>query len=96
MLDANFQTAVAASAWAMLRCVDAWQEDFRQDLPKIDVPLLVLHGTADQNIPIDFGARRVPQYVPDATVIEVSGGPHGISWTHREVVNPAILDFLRE
>jgi non-heme chloroperoxidase len=93
-LVANAAVGAAAGASAMLHCVAAWKEDFRADLPKIDIPLLVLHGTEDRNIPIDVGARRIPQYVPAATVIEVPGGPHGIGVTHREVVNAALLEFL--
>lgn len=93
-LRANFTVAAAASPSAMLHCVAAWKEDFRADLAKIDVPLLVLHGTEDRNIPINVGARRVREYVPAATVIEIEGGPHGIGVTHADVVNPRLLDFL--
>jgi non-heme chloroperoxidase len=93
-LRANTTVGAAAGAMAMLSCVEAWKEDFRADLAKIDVPLLVLHGTEDRNIPIDIGARRVPQYVPDAEIVEVPGGPHGIGVTHTDVVNRALLDFL--
>ncbi len=95
-LRADTTVGAAAGASAMLSCVAAWKEDFRTDLAAIDVPLLVLHGTEDRNIPIDVGARRVPQYVPGATIVEVEGGPHGIGVTHPEIVNPALLDFLRE
>jgi non-heme chloroperoxidase len=93
-LRADFANAATAGASAMLSCVDAWREDFRADLATIDVPLLVLHGTEDSNIPIDIGARRITEFVPDATIIEVEGGPHGIGVTHVEVVNPALLEFL--
>jgi non-heme chloroperoxidase len=93
-LQAHFANAATAGAAEMLQCVSAWQEDFRADLAKVDVPLLVLHGTEDRNIPIDIGARRIRQYVPAAEVVEVEGGPHGIGVTHVEIVNPAILEFL--
>ncbi|SNS96528.1 alpha/beta fold hydrolase [Rhodococcoides kyotonense] len=93
-LRQNFVVASTAGAYATLHCVDAWQEDFRADLRKIDVPLLVLHGTEDRNIPIDFGARRIPEFVPHAEIVEVVGGPHGIGTTHVEVVNPKLLDFV--
>ncbi|WP_447587425.1 alpha/beta fold hydrolase [Microbacterium lacticum] len=93
-IRANVAVGAAAGASAMLHCVTAWKEDFRADLPKIDVPLLVMQGTEDRNIPIDVGARRIPSYVPSATIIEVEGGPHGIGVTHPEVVNPALLEFL--
>lgn len=95
-LTANATVGAAASPSAMLHCVAAWKEDFRADLPQIDVPLLVLHGTEDRNIPIDIGARRIPAFVPTATIIEVDGGPHGIGVTHSEVVNPALLAFLAD
>lgn len=93
-LRANFSVAAAAGAAAMLHCVTAWKDDFRPDLPKIDVPLLVLHGTEDRNIPIDVGARRITEYVPSAEVIEIEGGPHGIGVTHTEIVNAKLLEFL--
>ncbi|KYH45151.1 alpha/beta hydrolase [Branchiibius sp. NY16-3462-2] len=93
-LRANFAVGAAAGASAMLHCVTAWKEDFRDDLPAINVPLLVMQGTEDRNIPIDVGARRIPRYLPDATVVEIDGGPHGIGVTHPEIVNPALLDFL--
>jgi non-heme chloroperoxidase len=94
-LRANTSVGAAAGASAMLSCVASWKEDFRADLPAIDVPLLVLHGTEDRNIPIDIGARRIPDYVRHASIVEVNGGPHGIGVTHPEIVNPALLDFLR-
>lgn len=93
-LRANFTVAAAAGPSAMLHCVAAWKEDFRADLRKIDVPLLVLHGTEDRNIPIDVGARRVRASVPSATVIEIDGAPHGLGVTHADVVNPRLLEFL--
>lgn len=93
-LRANTAVGAAAGAAAMLHCVTAWKEDFRSDLIKIDVPLLVIQGTEDRNIPIDVGARRMPKYLPDATYLEIDGAPHGIGVTHPEIVNPALLDFL--
>ncbi len=96
VLRANTSVGAAAGASAMLSCVEAWKEDFRADLPLIDVPLLVLHGTEDRNIPIDIGARRVRQYVPEAKIVKVEGGPHGICVTHPEIVNPTLLEFVRE
>lgn len=93
-LRQNFVIASTAGAYATVHCVDAWQEDFRTDLRAIDIPLLVLHGTEDRNIPIDFGARRIPEFVPHAEIDEIVGGPHGIGTTHAEVINPKLLDFV--
>ena len=61
----------------------------------IDVPALILHGTADNILPIDATARRFRQLLPDATYVEIDGAPHGLLWTHGAEVNEALLAFLR-
>ena len=74
--------------------MDTWLTDFRADLPKIDVPVLVLHGTADRILPFENTAKRLPGLIKDVTLIPVENGPHNIGWTFPEVVNPALLSFL--
>nr|WSZ99681.1 alpha/beta hydrolase [Streptomyces sp. NBC_00857] len=91
----SFNTAVSASAHAAHVCVDAWLTDFREDLPRIDVPTLLLHGNADRILPYESTAERLPALIKDLTFVTVEGGPHNIAWTHPEVVNPALLDFLK-
>lgn len=91
----SFNTAVAASAHAAYACVDTWLTDFREDLPKIDVPTLLIHGDADRILPYENTAARLPELIKDLTFVTVRGGPHNIAWTHPEVVNPALLDFVR-
>jgi non-heme chloroperoxidase len=93
--NASFQVAAAASAYATLACVPTWMTDFRADLPKIDVPLLVVQGTEDRILPIDATGRRLPDLVKDIRFIEVEGGPHNIGWTHPDEVNSALMDFLK-
>lgn len=95
-LRASFQVAAGASPYATHACVDTWLTDFRGDLPKIDVPTLVAHGTADRILPFDATARRLrdEQLIADLTVVEVPDGPHNIGWTHPDEVNAALLDFL--
>ncbi|MEW9527015.1 alpha/beta fold hydrolase [Microbispora sp. NPDC049125] len=90
----SFNVAVAASAHAAYACVDSWLTDFRDDLPKIDVPVLVIHGDADRILPYASTAARLPGLISDLTFVTVEGGPHNIAWTHPDVVNPALLDFL--
>ncbi|HVV24820.1 MAG TPA: alpha/beta hydrolase [Pseudonocardiaceae bacterium] len=90
----SFAVACAASAHAAHACVDTWLTDFRADLPKIDVPVLLVHGDADRILPYASTAARLPGLIKDLTVVTVEGGPHNIAWTHPEVVNPALLDFL--
>jgi non-heme chloroperoxidase len=74
--------------------VDTWLTDFREDLPKIDVPTLVIHGTADRILPYSATAERLPDLIKDVKLVTVQDGPHNIAWTHPEVVNPALLAFL--
>jgi non-heme chloroperoxidase len=93
--NASFQVAAGASAYATLACVPTWMTDFRADLPKIDVPLLVVQGTEDRILPIDATGRRLPDLVKDIRFIEVEGGPHNIGWTHPDEVNSALMDFLK-
>ena len=93
-LQNSFIVAVGASAYAAYACVDTWLTDFRADLPKIDVPTLLIHGNADRILPYQATAARLPGLIRDLTFVTVEGGPHNIAWTHSEVVNPALLDFL--
>jgi non-heme chloroperoxidase len=93
-LAASFNVAAGASPYATLACVDTWLTDFRGDLPKIDVPVLLVHGDADRILPIDATARRLPGLIKDLTFVEVPGGPHNIGWTHADELNRALLDFL--
>ena len=92
--QASFNVAVAASAHAAYACVDTWLTDFRADLPKIDVPVLLIHGDADRILPYPATAARLPGLIKDLTVVTVQGGPHNVAWTHPDIVNPALLDFL--
>jgi non-heme chloroperoxidase len=93
-LEASFQVAAASSPFATYACVDTWLTDFRDDLPQIDVPTLVVHGTADRILPYDATARRLPGLIKDLRLVTVEGGPHNICWTHFDEVNTAILEFL--
>ena len=92
--QASWNLAVTASATAAVTCIGTWGTDFRDDLPKIDVPILVLHGDADQALPLDKTAGRLPGLIKDMRLVVVEGGPHAIPWTHADQVNTALLDFL--
>jgi non-heme chloroperoxidase len=92
---ASYQVAVGSSAYATLACVPTWLTDFRGDLPKIDVPTLVVQGTEDRILPIDATGRRLPGLIKGATLTEIEGGPHNIGWTHSDEVNRALLSFLK-
>jgi len=92
--QASFNVAVGSSPHATYACVDTWLTDFRPDLAKIDVPTLVIHGTEDRILPFEATAARLPALVDGLQLVEVEGGPHNIGWTHPEIVNPALLDFI--
>src|SRR5450755_760035 len=93
--QAAWNLAVTASATAAVACIGTWTTDFRDDLPKIDVPVLVIQGDADQVLPLDETGQRLPGLIKDVALVVVEGGPHAIAWTHAGQVNTALLDFLR-
>lgn len=90
----SFAVAIGASAYAAHACVDTWLTDFRDDLPKIDVPTLLIHGDADRILPYAATAARLPGLIKDLEFVTVEGGPHNIGWTHPDEVNSALLAFL--
>jgi non-heme chloroperoxidase len=92
--QASFNVACMGSAVSSLVCVDNWLTDFRDDVAKIDVPTLVMHGTEDRILPYEATAARLPDLIDEVRVIPVEGGPHNIGWTHPEVLNPLFLAFL--
>ena len=94
-IHASFNVAAASSYQAMLNCVDAWLEDFREDLKGTTIPLLVIHGTDDQILPIEHTGARMQMLVPSCKYVVIEGGPHGLNWTHATEVNKALLEFLK-
>jgi non-heme chloroperoxidase len=92
--QASFNVAAGASPYATFACVETWLTDFRADLAKIDVPVLVVHGTEDRILPFEATAARLPALIADCTLVPVDGGPHNIGWTHPEEVNSALLEFI--
>src|ERR1700736_1145108 len=95
-VQASWNVAAGASATASLACVPAWHEDFRRDLSKIDVPALVLHGDADRILPINASGLRTAKLIKGARLLVVKDGPHCVTWTHSEIVNPELVAFLGE
>jgi len=92
--QASFNVACMGSAYSSYACVDTWLTDFRDDLPRIDIPTLVLHGTEDRILPYEATAARLTDLIDEVKVIPVAEGPHNIGWTHHEVVNPLLLAFV--
>lgn len=95
-VDASIQVANQAGNTAIAAAPLTWPTDFRGDIAAITVPALILHGTADNILPIDVTARRFTTLLPDARYVEIEGAPHGLLWTHGDEVNDALLAFLAE
>jgi non-heme chloroperoxidase len=95
VMDDNWTVAVGAAPHAVLKCVDAWIEDFRKDIPANDVPTLILHGDADRILPPDATSRRQAKMIKNCKFIELKDGPHGVLWTHAAEINEALVPFLK-
>lgn len=95
-VQASWNIAAGSSATATFECVHTWHTDFRQDLARIDVPTLVMHGDADRILPIAAAGLRTAKLIKGARLVVVEGGPHCITWTHPEIVNPELVAFLGE
>jgi non-heme chloroperoxidase len=93
-LRGSWTVAAGASWYASSAVVPTWLTDFRDDIPKIDVPTLIMHGTADRILPIDSTGRPFSKLMPDAEYVELEGAPHGMLWTHADEVNAALLRFI--
>jgi len=90
----SFYVAISASAHAALHGVTACQEDFRSDIARITIPVLVIHGDQDRVLPYQATGRRIPALLPNARSTLITGGPHAIIWTHADEVNQALLHFI--
>jgi non-heme chloroperoxidase len=92
----NWNAGAGASPVATWACVLTWLEDFHKDITRIDIPTLILHGTADRILSIDGQGRRLHAALPDARYVEIEGGPHVMCVTHAEEVNRELLAFLAQ
>jgi non-heme chloroperoxidase len=95
-VQSSWNLAAGASATASLACVPTWHEDFRDNLSRIDVPTLVIHGDADRIVPIAASGLRTAKLIKGARLVVVKDGPHCISWTHADEVNTELVAFLGE
>ena len=92
----QWNAGAGASPFATWACLLTWLEDFREDIKRIDIPTLMLHGTADRILSVEGQGRRLHAALPDAQYVEIEGGPHVMCVTHAEEVNRELLAFLRE
>jgi non-heme chloroperoxidase len=87
---------MTGSVKAHYDCVKAFSEtDFTEDLKKIDIPTLILHGDDDQIVPIAASALLTAKLVKNSTLKVYPGYPHGMATTHADVINSDILAFIK-
>jgi len=103
--DAKVSEGVRDTFWAQgmqcgiknaYDCIQQFSEtDFTEDLKKIDVPTLFVHGDDDQIVPIDAAAKAAVKLVKNATLKVYEGAPHGLPTTHKDQLNADLLAFLK-
>jgi pimeloyl-ACP methyl ester carboxylesterase len=80
---------------AALACMAEFgSTDFRDDLPKVSVPALVLHGDADGTVPFEGSGQRTHEAIPGSAVHLIAGAPHGCNVSHASEWNAALTAFL--
>ena len=81
---------------SVLDCIKQFSEtDFTEDLKKLDVPTLVIHGDDDQIVPIGASALLSSKLIKGATLKIYEGAPHGLATTHQGKLNADLLGFLK-
>ena len=96
VVDVSQSIAAGSSFYSSIADQPTWLTDFRGDIPRIDVPALIVHGTADRILPIDSTGRVFAKSLPSAEYVEIEGAPHGMLWTHHAEVNTVLLAFLAQ
>jgi non-heme chloroperoxidase len=94
--DQFWRLGMQSSVVASYECIKAFSEtDFTEDLKKIEVPTLIIHGDADQIVPISDSAELSSKIVKNATLKVIPGAPHGLCTTHADQINALLLGFLK-
>ncbi len=95
-VELNWSIAMQASLKGTLDCVDAFgKTDFREDLKSFDIPSLVIHGDDDAIVPFEVSGKKACDMIENCQLELIEGGPHGLSFTHSEELNKAILNFIK-
>ena len=92
--ESSWHLAQMMSAIAAVASIPTWETDFRADLTRIDVPMLVIQGNDDRILPFPNTGKRLPAMMPDLQLVTIEEGPHAIAWTHDDQVNSALLKFM--
>jgi len=92
----SWNIGACASPKGTLDCVSAWLVDFREELKRINIPVLIMHGDADRILPLAATGKRTLEFVKGSRLVVIKGAPHGMNWTHAEEINRELLAFLNE
>lgn len=85
-----------ASPRATKECMKSFiYTDFKNDIPNITVPTLIIYGDDDKTVPIDISSRRLVKMIPSSQLVEYSGSPHGLFYTDRDRLNADIISFVK-
>ena len=96
MIDTFWVQGMMAGHKNLYDCIAAFSAtDFTEDLKRIDVPALVIHGDDDQVVPIDITGRKSVKLLPHGTLKIYPGAPHAVPDTHKEQLNADLLAFLQ-
>lgn len=96
VLDHFVAIGLQAGLKGTLDCIDAFAKtDFRPDLSAFRVPTLIVHGTADQTVPIDVSARAAARGIAQSNLIEYDGAPHGLNVTDKDRLSADLIAFCR-
>jgi len=94
VMEANWIVAIGASPIGTVACVDSWIEDFREDIPRNDIPTMIIHGDDDRILPADATSRRQAKMIKSVKFVELKGASHGLTWTRADEINAQLVPFL--
>lgn len=94
-LEYDFIIASHASPRATIQTALSWMHtDFRDELKNVNVPTLIIHGDADQTVPLETSAKQADKGIENSRLVRIPGAPHGLNITHPKVLNTHMLEFM--
>jgi len=95
-LHYDWSIAAYASPRATIQCALAWAKtDFRPEMKNITVPTLIVHGDADNIVPIETAGKQAAEMIDNNTFKIIEGAPHGLNITHKDELNKILIDFIK-
>jgi pimeloyl-ACP methyl ester carboxylesterase len=93
-VEAARKIASQGSLQALVETIGIWADDFRADLAGVTVPVLVIQGDGDLNVPFSASGARMGDYLPESQLEIIPDGPHGINVSHADAFNRALVTFI--